>query len=141
MIPAPLMLASSRWEKRWLYLSHAFAALACVFSPWLWGMALLVAFSLYRHLHAPASLVCGLAALPDGSVRLTLSDGKEADAELLSSSRVLGMLMVLHFTCEARRINLVLWPDSAPAEVLRQWRVWLRWQWPLLQKKAGQDPQ
>lgn len=139
MIPAPLMLASSRWEKRWLYFSHAFAALACTFSPWLWGISLLVAFSLYRHLHPP--VVSALLALPDGLVRLTLSDGKEADAELLPSSRVLGSLMVLHFVSEGRQINLVLWPDSAPAEVLRQWRVWLRWQWPLLQKKAGQDPQ
>lgn len=139
MIPAPLMLASSRWEKRWLYFSHAFAALACTFSPWLWGILLLVAFSLSRHLHPP--VVSALLALPGGLVRLTLSDGKEADAELLPTSRVLGSLMVLHFSHEGRRINLVLWPDSAPAEVLRQWRVWLRWQWPLLQKKAGQDPQ
>ncbi|MDW5415928.1 protein YgfX [Iodobacter sp. CM08] len=133
MSPAPLVLFPSRWEKRWLYLSHSGAALACLFSPWLWAITLVVAFSLFCSLKRRRLLVVSLQALTDGALRLTLADGQTLDAQLLPSSRVLGALMVLHLQCDAQRIHLLLWPDSAVAENLRQWRVWLRWQWPKLQ--------
>ncbi|AZN36065.1 protein YgfX [Iodobacter ciconiae] len=135
MNPAPLVLTSSVWELRCLYLSHAVAALACVFSPSLWAITLVVAFSLYRSLYRKPPAPRSVMALPDGQLRLAMGDGKEVDAALLPSSRVLGSLIILHLVGEGRRINLVLWPDSAPAECLRQWRVWLRWQWPVLQKR------
>ncbi|MFC7421464.1 protein YgfX [Iodobacter arcticus] len=139
MIPAPLVLAPSLWERRWLYLSHACAAFACLFSPWLWAITLVVAFSLYRSLYLKPSASSCVMALADGSIRLTYADGKEVDAVLLPSSRVMGGLIVLHLIGDARPIDLVIWPDSAPAESLRQWRVWLLWQWPALQSRQTQD--
>ncbi|MEN9657609.1 MAG: hypothetical protein RL571_1074 [Pseudomonadota bacterium] len=139
MSPAPLVLSPSRWEKRWLYLSHGCAALACLFSPWLWAITFVVAFSLFRSLRRPRLVVANLQALIDGAIRLTLADGQSLDAQLLPSSRVLGGLMVLHLQCNAQRIHLLLWPDSAGAESLRQWRVWLRWQWPKLQAQQAEN--
>ncbi|STQ90914.1 protein YgfX [Iodobacter fluviatilis] len=136
MSPAPLVLTPSLWELRCVYISHAAAALACVFSPWLWAITLVVAFSLYYSLYRKPLAPCSVMALPDGQLRLTMKDGKEVDASLLPSSRVMGALIVLHLKGEGQRINLVLWPDSAPADCLRQWRIWLRWQWPVLQRPS-----
>lgn len=76
-----------------------------------------------------------LQALADGRVALIGADGAQHEADLLPSSRVMGWLVVLHLRHPAGREQVVLWPDSAPAEVLRQWRVWLRWQVPALQAK------
>lgn len=78
-----------------------------------------------------------MMVLADGRIRLMMAEGKEVDFVLLPSSRVLGVLMVLHLQGDGQRVNIVLWPDSAPAECLRQWRIWLRWQWPALQKKQA----
>lgn len=141
MSPAPLVLIPSLWERRWLYFSHAAAALACVSSPWLWAITLVVAFSFYRSIYHRPPMPYSVMALPDGLIRLTLVDGKELDAALQPSSRVLGGLIVLHLLVDTQRINLLLWPDSAPSDSLRQWRVWLLWQWPVLQKKAQQNQQ
>jgi toxin CptA len=140
MSPAPLVLIPSLWERRWLYFSHAAAALACVFfSPWLWAITLVVAFSLYRSIYHSPPMPYSVMALPDGSIRLILADGKELDAGLQSSSRVLGGLIILHLLADTQRINLLLWPDSAPSESLRQWRVWLLWQWPVLRRNMLQN--
>jgi hypothetical protein len=139
MSPAPLVLLPSRWERRWLYLSHCGAAFACLFSPWLWAITLVVAFSLFRSLRRPRLVVVSLQALTGGEIRLTLADGQSQDGQLLPSSRVLGAVMILHLQCDAQRIHLLLWPDSAKAESLRQWRVWLRWQWPKLQAQQAEN--
>jgi toxin CptA len=138
MSPAPLVLVPSCWERRWLYLSHACAALACVFSPWLWAITLVVAFSLYRSLYRRPRMPSSVMAMPDGLIRLAFADGKELDSTLQPSSRVLGGLIILHLLADTQRINLLLWPDSAPSECLRQWRVWLLWQWPVLYKNMQQ---
>ncbi len=139
MSPAPLVLVPSSWERRWLYLSHACAALACAFSPWLWAITLVVAFSLYRSIYHQPPMPYGVVALPDGSIRLILADGRELNADLQPSSRVLGGLIILHLLADTQRTNLLLWPDSAPSEILRQWRVWLLWQWPVLHRNRQQN--
>ena len=56
---------------------------------------------------------------------------------LLPSSVVTDVLIVLHLKSQQKKLAVVLWPDSASSEVLRQWRVWLRWAWQ--NSKRGDD--
>lgn len=62
-----------------------------------------------------------------GGIELQFSQGQVATMQVLPSSVVTAHFIVLHLANAERRVNLVVWPDSAPAEVLRQWRIYLLW--------------
>ncbi|MBM3115478.1 protein YgfX [Jeongeupia naejangsanensis] len=143
MTPLPLRLVRSR-QQRWL---HAFALIgavaAAIATPWPWSAAGLLwlcvaVLLLLRRRRHPV----GLAACDDGSVSLYWPDGSSSAATLAASSRVGVWLIALGLKDGQGTTFLVLWPDSADAESLRQWRIWLRWTRPAILRRMLQavDP-
>ncbi|MGQ5521881.1 protein YgfX [Chitinimonas sp. PSY-7] len=65
--------------------------------------------------------------LPDGSWAL-LIDGKEVEASLRNGVyRSLWLMRLPLQLTDGRRLQLMLWPDSAEPDQLRHLRSWLRW--------------
>lgn len=134
MQPPSLLLRPSRWARGLLATLHVLALGVATLLPMVWWLPALLLIAASWWLARRAKLPLRLSALPDGLVRLAWPDGRSEDATLQPSSRVTGWLMVLHLHIEGRRLAVPLWPDSSDAELLRQWRVWLRWHWPALQR-------
>lgn len=119
----------------------AAAGVACLLPlPWKTGALAAIAMYLVWNYRLQNQIV-SLQALPEGRIAVFMASGEQIETDVLPSSRVISWLMVLHLRHDAGRYNLVLWPDSAPAEILRQWRVWLRWGLPAVQRKMqiGED--
>lgn len=102
-----------------------------------WGKALALAVmlgsgwhALRRHawLRAPQSIL-GIEVNVRGELRCSTPGQDWQLADVLGSSTVTPWLVVLNLRFEGRRLarHVVLLPDSADAESLRQLRVWLRW--------------
>jgi toxin CptA len=71
-----------------------------------------------------------LQCLPDGQFEVQTWQGETLAVQLENSSVLTAQVLILHFAHPQRRFYVLLWPDSADAEVRRQWRVYLRWVWP-----------
>ncbi|WP_432720075.1 hypothetical protein R0381_003455 [Jeongeupia wiesaeckerbachi] len=142
MTPLPLRLVRSRQQSGLHALALAGAVAAAIVTPWPWRAAGLVwlcgATLLLRRRRQPI----GLAACDDGSLSLHWPDGSSSAATLAPSSRVGVWLIALQLSGERGTTSLVLWPDSADAESLRQWRIWLRWARPAVLRRLQQagDP-
>ncbi|SFN33841.1 hypothetical protein SAMN05660284_01247 [Formivibrio citricus] len=139
MIPAPLLLSPSRFARYGLIGLHLAAAGVACLLPMPWRAAALAAVILHGLWHCLRSTpeVISLQALPEGRVAVFMASGERLEAECLPSSRIVSKLIVLHLRHAAGRQDVLLWPDCAPAEILRQWRVWLRWGLPAVLRKMA----
>jgi toxin CptA len=134
MQPAVLQInPASRWQRGFLLLTHLVAALNAWWLDWRLAvvMNLLILVSvLWQWRQRPA--VKQLQCLPDGGIEVETFAGMRYQVAVLPSSVLTAHVVVLHLKGDGKRLNLVIWPDSADAEVIRQWRVYLRWIWPAL---------
>ncbi|WP_297573788.1 protein YgfX [uncultured Deefgea sp.] len=132
MLPIDLQInPASFWRRGFLLLIFLLAIAACLVLQADWAL-LLAVFLLggFVFYWAHIETIVLVRACSAGDFQLFDAQGGELSAHLLPSSVVTPLLIVLHFEDEFKhKINLVLWPDSAPVESLRQWRVWLRWVW------------
>ncbi|QLG87970.1 hypothetical protein HQ393_06665 [Chitinibacter bivalviorum] len=138
MTPAVLKInpVPSRWQRGFLLALHGVSC--CVVWALAWPQALVlsggVMLSLWWHWRQPVK-ISQLQCLPDGLCVVRYANGQELEMALQASSVLTSHVMVLHLKGDGARAQVLLWPDSADAEVLRQWRVYLRWIWPGLQRK------
>lgn len=132
MLPAVLHInPASKWQRGFLLSMHTLALLNAW---WLaWPSALLVSGAVlaslwwhWRQLPPVQQIQC----LASGEQEVTLRNGIKCAMRILPTSVLTAHVLVLHLRGEGKSVYLVLWPDSANAEVLRQWRVYLRWIWP-----------
>lgn len=136
MNPTDLLLRQSRLAGFCLIGLHLAAILAAFCLPLAWCLSALAGIGMHwlwqsrRH-----GLPVSLHILHDGQVELTWPDGRQQTGVFRKSTVVTSRLIILHLADEGRRIFVVLWPDSADKEVLRQWRVWLRWKLPAMQRR------
>lgn len=129
-----LDLTASRYPGRLACLLHGVALPMIMLSglPRGWqaaALALVLASAVwhawFRQLPA---MPAGLRLLPDGRWGLHWGGVAEAEASLLDGVYRSSWLIRLPLRLDdGRRLNLMLWPDSAPTEQLRGLRVWLRW--------------
>ena len=131
MLPAQLQInPASIWRRGFLLLVFSMAFIACILLKSLLGFALLAILCLILWFYwQKKELVISLGVQESGEVEVCFRQGQTELMRLLPSSVVTDVLIVLHLQNAQRRLALVLWPDSAPSEVLRQWRVYLRWGW------------
>jgi len=137
--PLDLELRPSRYLLAYLLLIHALAGLALLFPLQLTTalrgvLLLLVLGSLAWHLYRfslSAKTVTRLRWRADGSWDYQCGEKRIDDLQLLPASYVTSGLMILHLKKPgARRLCIVLLPDSLPAKVWHQLRIRLRF--PLL---------
>jgi toxin CptA len=114
----------------------AAAACALAYLPGWWAAALTAALvaSLAFHLRRDALLrardaVVELAVGDAGRCELGTRGGEVLEGRVLGSSVVSPLLIVVNVGLDAGRAHksVVVMPDSAPAEDLRELRVWLRY--------------
>ncbi|WP_348944556.1 protein YgfX [Chitinibacter sp. FCG-7] len=137
MLPAVLQInPASKWQRGFLCLTHALALLNAWWLAWPWALMLsaLLLLSL-RFYWLKAQVVNQIQCLPDGLLDVHTRAGQRYSMQLLASSVLTAHVLVLHLRGDGQKFQVVIWPDSAPAEVLRQWRVYLRWIWPNLHRK------
>lgn len=136
-----MLLSPSLRVRYCLLLLHfaAFGVAALLPRPWFFLAWAVIALHLPWVLRARQQVV-SLQVLPEGKIAVFMLNGKRLDAELLPSSRITSWLMVLHLRHDEGRIDLLVLPDSAPAEALRQWRVWLRWDLPAQRNRQASVP-
>lgn len=140
MTPPELRIIPSRLARHGSLVLHLLAASTTLLLPLIWSLpALLFVLAHFIWNRRQPALPCYLQILPDGRVSLIRGDMPTQLAEILPSSLITSWLMVLHLRTEAGRIYLPLWPDSAKRDALRQWRVWLRWSLPALQRKVAES--
>lgn len=137
MTPAFLHLISSRQARFGLAVLHVAAVLVALVLPLPWCVAVLLGV-LAHWLRRPVQQPVYLQALPDGQVEVTWQDGARWQMTFLPSSVITPWLIVLQLSGENGRVYLTLWPDSAKRDVLRQWRVWLRWHLPAIKRRQIQ---
>ncbi|WP_373975050.1 hypothetical protein NT239_15645 [Chitinibacter sp. SCUT-21] len=138
MLPAILKLNPvSRWQRGFLLSMHLLAGVNAWWMSWPMALALdgVLVLSLFWQWRRE-NLVSSIQCLPDGVMQVQLSEGTSHLMELQPSSVLTAQVLVLHLKGENKRINFVVWPDSADAEVLRQWRIYLRWMWPNAVRRA-----
>lgn len=135
MPPLTLALRPSNYLAGALLFMHGLALAAIALAelpPWvhaLLALPVLISMALVlrgRVLGKPPVL----RALPDGSLELDAGGrGEPRRARVHRGSRVYSGLIVLRYRLEGerRRRSLVIAPDCADAQALRQLRVWLRW--------------
>ncbi|BCL74979.1 hypothetical protein JHS3_07150 [Jeongeupia sp. HS-3] len=145
MTPLPLRLVRSR-QQRCLHAVAGFAAAAAaIAAPWPWGAFGLVWLIAAAWMTQRRVLPLGIDGCDDGTVLLRWPDGSASPAAIAPASRVGVWLIALQFVSERGRCALVLWPDSADSETLRQWRIWLRWERPAvlrrIERRLGEAPQ
>ncbi len=131
MLPSPLSINPvSLWRRGFLLLIFLLSMLACILLKSLFSIALLailLGFLVFYWRRKEAA--CQLLVQESGDVEVHDYHGRIDVMQVLPSSVVTEILMVLHLKSERQKLAIVLWPDTAPPEVLRQWRVWLRWTW------------
>lgn len=91
------------------------------------GLALILALSLFRRLRTQPGLPQALKLQPDGSLDWIEADGSAANYRVDATTTVLPWLIVLRLTGRNGGRSLVLPGDALGAEAHRQLRVWLRW--------------
>lgn len=139
MTPPELLIIPSRLAWRCSLLLHLLAAGTALLLPLIWSVpAVLFVLVHFVWNRRSSSLVASLQLLPDGRVALVRAGTTPQPADILPSSLITSWLMVLHLRTDAGRIHLPLWPDSAERDALRQWRVWLRWSLPVLQRRLAE---
>ncbi|MBM5570844.1 MULTISPECIES: protein YgfX [Deefgea] len=131
MRPATLLINPVPiWRRGFLLLVFSVAIAGCIALNGLLSIVLLAilvsSLVFYWRKREPVTL---LQLHESGEIEVGRAQGQLELMRLLPSSVVTSVGMVLHLQGAERRIAVVLWPDSAPAEVLRQWRVYLRWIW------------
>ncbi|WP_308446473.1 protein YgfX [Chitinimonas sp. BJYL2] len=125
-----LAFSPSRIERRLMIALHGVVALVLLAMPMalparLAGLALLLISAGLQLRRAPTQ--GALVLQPDGSWHLTLPTGS-SEVVLTGRRLVTPWLVVMRLARGAQApVTLVLWPDSAPADVLRHLRAWLRW--------------
>ncbi|WP_410497969.1 protein YgfX [Chitinibacter sp. S2-10] len=132
MLPAVLQINPvSQWQRGFLLFTHGAALLNAWWMSWPWASAMsaLLLASLYWHWRKPEK-IRQIQCLPEGLLSVTLLDGRAVEMTIRPTSVLTAHVLVLHLRGDGIKQNIVLWPDSADAEVLRQWRVYLRWIWP-----------
>ncbi|WP_028455119.1 hypothetical protein [Chitinilyticum litopenaei] len=120
---------ASRWERGVWLASHALALLGCSVLP-VW-LAITASLGLLLHGWLCRPWRTGwraLAMTPDG-VLVHAAGTAARTLSIQPDSRVLAGLIVLSLRDQRGSLRLVLWPDSAAPDLLRQWRVWLLWEW------------
>ena len=122
LVLALTLMAGAALACAWISLPGlAFLALAA-------GIALAWAWHLAQALQRGGHCVRVLELDAKGSARWRDRSARWHEAEVLPSSYVSSWLVVVNLGAGGRRgRSLVLLPDCAPAEDLRQLRVWLRW--------------
>ncbi len=129
-----------------LFLSASFTAgLIVVFMPILWQLkglmlAMIALFSshtiLYRGLLRLSASIVRLSVNVNHELSLLHKDGSSMRADITSDTTVTPHLVVINYLPNAnvkqkwRRVfkkSIIILPDSATAENLRELRVWLRW--------------
>ncbi len=136
MIPPALHIAPSRLARRWLLILHLAAAGTALLLPVFWCFtALLFVLIHFAWSHHPPLPPDYLQVLPDGRVAITRAGADQQQADILPSSLITAWLIVLHLRTDTNRQYLLLWPDSADRDALRQWRAWLRWSLPALRRR------
>lgn len=137
MTPIELHFTPSIFIRRWLCILYVLAGITAFFLTWLicllaWlGMAGYF-FWQWRHPAREGYLQAG----SDGRVILNIN-GYQQQAEILPSSVITAWVMVLHLRLDEGETSLVLGPDSAEGDALCQWRTWLRWTLPALQRRVN----
>lgn len=141
MVPVPLQINPvSKWRRGFLLLIFLLAEITCIAcismqALWVIGLLAILPIILIFYWRQPEP-VQGLIAQASGEIELQNRQGERQFMQLLPSTVVTPLLIILHLKGTGRRQSVVLWPDSASAESLRQWRVWLRWIWPSLQARS-----
>lgn len=137
MIPAALLInpVPSRWQRGFLLLLHGTAAGAALSLAWPLNLIVGVWVWISAVWHwRQRSQIRLIQCLPDGVCMVHYLDGHELAMALQPTSVLTAHVLVLHLQGDGVKLAVLLWPDSADAEVLRQWRVYLRWIWPSLQR-------
>ncbi|WP_051710827.1 protein YgfX [Andreprevotia chitinilytica] len=130
-LPPSLLLNPSKQARYLGLFLHVAALIVAVCLPLSWMVfALLLVVASFWLARRSRPQPQRLEALPDGLVRIRWPDGRTLDATVHVSTRVTSWITVLQLDAEKLRTTLLLWPDSAAADPLRQWRVWLRWSQP-----------
>ena len=140
MMPAPLQIMPSRRAKslqRWLVLAAVLTALSLPFWWCLFATGLLVIQCYLLRIQSAAPMQ--LQILPDGRLQVGWQDGSQRLVQILPSSVITAQCMLLRLCDEHGQFTLVLWPDSAEATLLKQWRRWLLWEMPALQRRVGRQ--
>ncbi|MBE9609822.1 protein YgfX [Chitinilyticum piscinae] len=128
MLPPELVLRPSRQARYWWLAAHLLALASLLAVPAGWPLTLLPLIAVHGLLTAPQRLPpYRLRVTQDGVLLVTPGRGEECCAVLGSSLVQPPWLVLVLQPARGKRVRLVLWPDSASAEVLRQWRVWLLW--------------
>ncbi|QLI80221.1 hypothetical protein HZU75_00955 [Chitinibacter fontanus] len=132
MLPAVLHINPvSKWQRGFLLLTHSLTLLNAWWMSWPWAVLVsgVVLASWWWHWHQlPA--VLQVQCLASGQLEVCMRGGEKYSMRILPSSVLTAHVLVLHLQGDGKKLYLVLWPDSANAEILRQWRVYLRWIWP-----------
>jgi len=116
------VMAGAALASAWTSLpAPAFVAVAA-------GIALAWAWHLAQALQQGRRSLRALELDAHGAVRWQDGSRQWHEGEVLASSYVSGWLVVLNLGASGRRArSVVLLPDCAAADELRQLRVWLRW--------------
>ncbi|MGL6041296.1 MAG: protein YgfX [Deefgea sp.] len=134
------MSPASSWRRGFLLLIFSFALLSCIWLKSLLSIALATILLFFLVFYwRRKEMISQLLVLESGELEVRDQQGQVEIMRVLPSSVVTEMLVVLHLKNERRKLAVVVWPDSAPSEVLRQWRVWLRWTWPSQQDRGEPD--
>ena len=92
------------------------------------GIALAVVFHVPQALQRGGRAVRAVELSAEGTARWQDGPGQWHEAEIRPGSYVSGWLVVLNLGSRSGRgLSVVVLPDSAATEELRQLRVWLRW--------------
>lgn len=131
-LPLTVDLQPSRLARHWAIIAHGlvFAAVLFLnFPPWyLAAYTLVILASLWwcwRKIPMPS--VETLECREDGSIAWVV-DGDQRVGHIQANTLIHPVITAVTLKgVEGEVVRVVLWPDSAPAEQLRQLRVWLRW--------------
>lgn len=136
MLPPPLQIKSSGIAKQGVVVLFLAALLTAFCLPFWWCITALCLLSVQAYLLSrPRGSLDAMQILPDGKVQLSWKGGVMQQAEILPSSVLTAFVMALHLRVDGKRLAIVLWPDSADRQLLRQWRVWLLWEFTSLQRR------
>jgi hypothetical protein len=126
--PAPLSLRTSRSQRRFICLLHALAFLVALTLPPPYSLAVLgITAAAYCHAAWPRPAMTELAWREDGQFCWRLDDGRCGEGRLSAASLVTVPVWLLQVDTHTGRISVPVWFDSADAQALRRWRIFLGW--------------